>query len=302
MSDELRPLLCSTCAAPIPLGERDEAPCPSCGNSQPLPPAYRELRDARRLSSADVQALDELVRDVATPSPAWKTTMMWVGYVVGVLTLVVLAIGALVGAVVGLVAGDKVDSRVAGVLMVICALGGGLISVPFVGEVLFFFFDRGDFDQAITVVTSNSMDWRIEAGVGLVLYLFSIVPIALARRTQVGLEKVSALQSELCARPATKGGVRGCRACGAPLTMSAGALMARCAYCGTDSLVSVDLDDAGKALAVAQKSHRAAEAAVGEWKQARSEDRDLMIMLLAGGPVLVPVVCLGGGLLHVLTA
>jgi LSD1 subclass zinc finger protein len=268
-----------------------------------LPLAYRQVREARRLSSADAQALDELVRDVATPAAAWKTTMMWVGYVVGVLTVVVLAIGALVGAVAGLFAADKLGDKLTTVLVAIFAVGGGLISVPFVGEVLVHLVALRDLDRAIEFATSGVMDLRVEAGVGLVLYVFSVVPIALARRTQVSLQTVEALRVELTAkRKLLRGSVLECRSCGAPLTVSAGALMARCSYCGTDSLVAVTASDAVRVNFLAQGSHRAAEYAVGEWKQARAADRDLMLKLLVGGPALVPLVCLGGGLLHVIMA
>jgi DNA-directed RNA polymerase subunit RPC12/RpoP len=303
MREDLKPLKCSRCAAPVPLGEADDATCPACGQTQPLPPDYRELRDARRLSTADAQALDELVRDVATPAPAWKTTMMWVGYVVGVATVVVLAIGALVGALAGLFASDKLDGRVATVLMAIFAVGGGIISVPFVGEVIFHSARLHDLDLAIALATSGVMEWHIEAGVGLVLYVFSVVPIALARKTQLGLVKVESLRAELTARPAMlKGGVRGCRACGAPLTVASGALMARCTYCGTDSLVAIGAKDSHRGMITALSSHRAVDEAVASWQQTRAEDRDLMMKLLVGGPALVPFVCLGGALLHVLAA
>lgn len=82
--------------------------------------------------------------------------------------------------------------------------------------------------------------------------------------------------------------------------MSNGALVARCTYCGTDSLVTVGADLSRQMNRQAKHSHRAVKAAVASWKQTLAEDRDLMTKLLVGGPALVPLVCLGGGLLHAL--
>lgn len=52
---------------------------------------------------------------------------------------------------------------------------------------------------------------------------------------------IPALRLGLAARPAAiAGGEPGCRQCGAPLNFQAGDLFARCAHCGTESLVTTD--------------------------------------------------------------
>jgi hypothetical protein len=109
---DLEPLTCTTCRAPVPLGDGDDVRCPSCESQQPLPVAYREFRDARKLSDEDARTLDGLCEAIAAPAPAWKEVAIFIGYGVGALTLVVLAIGALVGAVAGFAAAAKLEAEI----------------------------------------------------------------------------------------------------------------------------------------------------------------------------------------------
>lgn len=301
-SATLQPLTCQTCGAPVPLGEGAEVQCPSCGGRQPLAPEYRAFRDARRLSAEDAKTLDELCAEVTRPDPAWKRASIIVGYGVGGFTLVVLAIGALVGAVAGLwaAANVKAEGAVAYVLVGLCTLIFGLISVPLVGEYCFFLVRLGSFDLASRMAFAGINQLNVDLGVGAILYLFSVVPIAIARKTQLNLASLEALRGKLSAQPALKGGVLGCRACGAPLTVSDGAVAARCLYCATESLVQVSRSTVKQQQQATRSVRLGLREALAERAAALAADRKQMVVMLVGGPFIAPLVCLGGILLHAL--
>jgi LSD1 subclass zinc finger protein len=299
----LQPLLCQSCRAPVPLGETDEATCPSCNARQPLPDAYRELRAAKKLSAEDAKALDALCAEVGRPDPGWKVAAMFLGFTVGILTLVVLAIGAVVGAVFGFLAAAKVDAgeTIGAIIIVVCAAGCGLISVPFVGELVVQGVARSSFDAAYALATAESTQFEIDLKVGAVLYLLSIVPIALALRTKVKLDKAEALRSQLAARP-TQSGALGCRSCGAPLEVTPGAIAARCLYCQTDNLVAVSVKAAKEERLKARKRHGGVKELLDAHRENQRSDRVSMWAMLALGPLIAPIICLGGWLLHGLMA
>lgn len=304
MGPALEPLTCRSCGAPVPLGEGDEVVCPSCSARQPLSEAYRKFRDARRLSTEDARALDALCADISRPTPVWKRGAVVVGFTVGTITLVILAIGALVGVVVGFLAAAKTEAgdTVSAIIVVICGAACGLISVPFVGELVVVAWQRGDFDLGYAMATGLDPQWNIDIGVGAVLYVFSIVPIALALRTQEGLKAVDGLRAKLAAVPGVKGGALGCRSCGAPLDVADGALAARCLYCATDSLVSVSSQVAARAQASARDLHEGLRGALAAHVEAQKSDRATMWAMIALGPLLTPLICLGGLLLHTIVS
>ena len=300
MGTALEPLTCRACGAPVPLGEGDEVVCPSCSERQPLTEAYRQFRDARRLSAEAARALDTLCADISRPTPGWKRGAVVVGFTVGTITLVILAIGALVGVVVGFLAAAKADAgdTIGGIIVVICGTACGLISVPFVGELVVVAWQHGDFDMGYALATGMNPQWNIDIGVGAVLYLFSIVPIALALRTKEGLRAVEELRRKLAAVPAVKGGALGCRRCGAPLDVAAGALAARCLYCATDNLVSVSSQVAARAESSARDVHEGLKEALAAHVATQKSDRATMWAMIVLGPLLAPLICLGGSLLH----
>lgn len=294
----LKPLTCSTCSAPVPLGEADDVVCPSCGARQPLPGEYRTFRAARRLSAEDAKTLEALAADIGQADPVWKKVLVWVGYAVGGVTCVVLAVGALLGAIAGLVVASKADdSTIVTVIVGLCAIAAGLASVPFVGEVLVRALQY-NFDVGYTLATGADTQLEIDLWVGAGLYLLGIVPLGIAWRTQESLKAVNALRAQLSAQPSLKGGALGCRECGAPLTVPEGALAARCVYCGTDNLVAVTRADADVARSKAGKLRRAVREALDAHRETQADDRRTMATVLVLGVFLVPIVCLGGLLLH----
>ena len=299
----LKPLTCQTCSAPIPLGEGAEVQCPSCNARQALPEAYRELRDARRLSDEDARALDALCKDLAKPPPAWKRVAVVVGYTVGVVTMVVLAIGAIVGAIAGLVGAAKAEGgeAISAIIVVLCVSVCGLVSVPLVGELLIVAAQSGDFDLASQRALSSTTQIELDLWIGATLYFFSVLPIALAYTTQKKIAGLDGLRAQLAATPALPGGCEGCRSCGAELVVAPGAVATRCVYCGAESLVNVSGRIAVRERLKAREFHGSLKEALAGRAETLADDRRIMWSLLIAGPLLVPVVAIGGVLLHALS-
>ncbi len=298
----LEPLTCTSCRAPVPLGDAAEVSCPSCGGRQPLPAEYHEFRTARQLSAEEAARLDRLCAAIAAPPPFWKRVAVVVGYGVGVVTLVVLAIGALVGAVAGLVGAAKLEAEgeLAMILAIICAVVCGLISVPLVGELLVFFAVHGDVTLAKNVAFAEDTQFDVDLWVGGALYLFAIVPIAIARRTQESLKALDEVRAQLAAQPTLDGGVLGCRACGAPLNVKPDAVAARCLYCEAESLVRVSKTAVARQRETTSAAQRSMSEAVSSHSATLAADRKTMWAMLLAGPFIAPAVCLGGLLLHTL--
>src|SRR4051794_35621888 len=49
----LEPFVCAHCGAPQPVGDADVVTCRGCGKASELPDAYRNMREAHRLSASD---------------------------------------------------------------------------------------------------------------------------------------------------------------------------------------------------------------------------------------------------------
>lgn len=302
MPTSLEPLTCTSCRAPVPLGDEAEVSCPSCGGRQPLPVEYHEFRTARQLSAEEAGRLDRLCAAIAAPSPLWKRVAVVIGYGVGIVTLVVLAIGALVGAVAGLIGAAKLETEgeLAMVLALICAVVCGLISVPLVGELLVFLAVHGDYALAKNVAFAEETHFDVDLWVGGALYLFAILPIAIARRTQESLKSLDGIRAQLLAQPALAGGVLGCRACGAPLTVKPEAVAARCLYCEAESLVQLSKAEVARQKESTSAAQQSLSEAVRSHTATLAADRKLMWTMVLAGPFIAPVVCLGGLLLHTL--
>ena len=268
-----------------------------------LPEAYRQLRGARRLSTQAAKELDALSAEVARPPAVWKKVAIVVGYAVGGVTLFVLAIGAIVGVIAGFVGAAKADAdeTIGFLIVAVCTLVCGLVSVPLVGELLVFTIQHGGFEAAQRLVLTEATNFDIDLYVGGALYLFAVVPIALAYTTQVNLKGLDGLRDQLSATT-LKGGAEGCRSCGAPLEVAEGAIAARCIYCGTESLVNVSTRVAARESGKAKELHGSVQEAIAAFEAARAQDRAGMWAMLLLGPLLLPFVALGGFLLHLLTA
>jgi LSD1 subclass zinc finger protein len=256
------------------------------------------------MSADDARALDALCADLARPPPAWKRVAVVVGYAIGIVTLVVLAIGAIVGAIAGLVGAAKADAgeTISAIIIVVCVAACGLVSVPLVGEFLVLAAHHRDFEQASQLALGGTTQIEIDLWVGAALYFFSVVPIALARTTQEKIKGLDGLRTQLAAAPALSGGAEGCRSCGAPLIVAPGAVAARCLYCQTESLVNVSGRLAARQKTKASELHGGVKQALEQRATTRAEDRKNMWAMLLAGPLLAPVVALGGVLLHAIAS
>ncbi|HEY1087619.1 MAG TPA: hypothetical protein VGE37_07990 [Archangium sp.] len=293
---KLVPLTCGSCRAPVPLGDAAEVTCPNCGASQPLPEDYRALRQAHRLSEDAARDLQKLSAELNRPPPLWKRVSVIVGFVVGGLTVIVLALGALLGAIAGLLAGSKSGSKEGGMLVVYLFSGvAALVSVPFVGGYVVLAQSISDPDLLMdTLLGRHSSHLGLDLAIGAVLYVFGIVPIALAYNAKVKLDGLDAMRVGFTARPLLEGRAWGCRACGAPLDVSPGALGAHCLYCDTESLVNVDRKTAEARQRFASAMQQSVQEAWASVQYARYEERQQMRTLLIYGPLLAPLVALGG--------
>lgn len=289
----------------MPLAAGDDVTCPSCGGHQPLPEHYRVVRDARLLSAEADRELQRLSAEVNQPPPVWKRAMVIVGFVVGGITVIVLALGTLLGALFGLFAGSKTsgDNDGAMIFVYLCAAVAALVSVPYVGEFLALSQVHNSLDQVDAVMFGRSSSLLgLDLGIGAFLYAFGVVPIAVAYRSKVKLDGLDAIRAQLTAKPASTGGGWECRRCGAPLTVAEGAIAVPCLYCGTESLVKVDRN---AALSQQQRAASAFESVQDAWasvNSARWEERQRMRTLLIYGPLLAPFVALGGVVMRALFA
>jgi hypothetical protein len=94
------------------------------------------------------------------------------------------------------------------------------------------------------------------------------------------------------------GGALCCRHCGAALDVARDALVARCLYCGADNLLTVPGDTAAKHKGNVKDLDVKVQDAVMKHDIARREARALMWLMIAGGLLLAPFVCLAGYVLH----
>jgi len=263
------------------------------------------MRDAHRLSASDAEKLNALCADISRPPAAWERVAVVVGYGVGILTLVILALGAIVGAIGGLIVGDKLEAGdtvtqiAAGIGLLVC----GFISVPFVGEWVVGFVTQLDADAATQAVSGPGLQLWTDFGVAGILYFLGVVPIAVAWRTSQSISNLEELQSKLAAHPPTAtGGTSACRRCGAPLDIRPGALATRCIYCSADNLLTVPHAYAAKKKADASALDIQVQGAVSAHEATNRDDRKTMWTLLAAGPLLAPLLCVAGWLMHKILA
>lgn len=231
---------------------------------------------------------------------------MVLGYAIGGITLVVIAIGAVVGLIGGFVVADKLGGGdtiakiVIGIGVAVC----GFVSVPFVGEwFIAYVTTQLDSAAAADALGSAHMLWRSDLTVAGVLYFLGVVPVAIAWRTSQSISNLEELQAKLAAQPpATPDGVSACRSCGAPLDVRPGALATRCIYCDAENLLTVPDAYAAKKSEDAKAIDLQVQAAVKKREETKAEDRTTMWTMLGAGLLLAPLVLAGGWLLHAILA
>jgi hypothetical protein len=301
----MQPFACAHCGAPQPVGEADDVTCRACGKVTALPDDYRHMRDAHRLSESDAAQLDALCKDISRPPRLWERIAVVVGYAVGGITLLVIAIGAVIGLVGGFLVADKLSGgdTITKILVGIGVLVCGFISVPFVGEwVVAFAAAHLDSAAALDAVGGAHTQFRSDLAVAGALYFLGVVPVAVAWRTSQSISHLEELQAKLSAQPPAADGTCGCRNCGAPLDARPGALATRCIYCSAENLLSVPKAYAAGKSADAKVLDIEVQAAVKNHQETKADDRRTMWTLLAAGLLLAPLVCAGGWLLHAIAA
>lgn len=222
----LEVLRCRACGAPLPLGTADTARCGHCGGDTPLPEAYVALRRSRARGEAErrraARALARLGRPASTAVRVAAAILDLPAF------LFFLLYAAPVTAFVTSVSFRAGDAYAAWAHL------GPRESVPFPLATAF---------------------------VGALLTATVFAPRAFGLwANRVRTARTSLLEALAARPPSAPGGVAECRACGAPLEIEPGELVAGCAYCGAESVLRPD--------APATRSARRAAHALG----ARIED------------------------------
>jgi hypothetical protein len=197
------PLACSQCAATIPFGDDATAECPYCHARNDVPLPYREMR-ASRLAAATSRA--EAERALARlDQPASRFTKI----AARMFDVPMLLFFVLYGIPVGLMAvalGLHFESRIAHQI-------GIQDPVP----------------PAITILV-------MVGTLFVMVFVPRVLGIFANRRATGRMRLLAALEAR---PPATPGAPSCCRGCGAPLHVGDDALLAVCAYCGTEHAVHV---------------------------------------------------------------
>jgi len=199
----LQPLVCPSCAGPIPLADADSVSCPYCQTPVPVPAAYRQLKRERAALTAERAAAEKLYRRLGHAPPRvlklfrfFESPWFWM-------------FGA-------------------GFWIVACAVVF-VIGTPWVGAT-FFHVNTNDL-LTDAVQDAISVGGTIGSIVlGLLLASWSRKRVASRAGLQVALA---------AAPPESEGGPARCRRCGAALTVAPGVLGARCDYCHADNLVAI---------------------------------------------------------------
>ena len=205
MSTSLKPLLCPSCSAPVPLGEGDAVACPFCGATVAIPESIRRVRALHRVAEADRARIEALYHRLgAPPGPMLR---FWTAS--GGLVLTILRGGTWISALAILGAPLWLDDW-----LLDRAPALGLDPVDFLGPLLF-------------------------AAVGaLAFHLLVVAPFIYGTWRNATGSARNRLSASLAARPTRlPGAASTCRQCGAPLSVPPDALGARCDYCGADNLV-----------------------------------------------------------------
>jgi LSD1 subclass zinc finger protein len=224
MADEtsLRPLCCSRCGAPVPLGGAALARCAHCGADTLIPPEYDQLQRAAQSFARDTRLAEELYGKVGVPPRAWEKL---------ILRGVAGARGPLTGVGV-LLAGIVVNFPPLGIPMMLAAIW--VLGYP-VSWVM-----RGAY-----WITGRPHGGPLDAlGVLMVTMFLFVPPIGvwiIRKQRDASLDEVRRdIHASLAASmPVRPGGPSGCRRCGAPLDVPTGALGVPCTYCKTDNLVAL---------------------------------------------------------------
>lgn len=198
-------LQCAACGAPLALGHADTATCGRCGASTEIPAAHRALRDAAGWDDQARRAAEAALHGFDRPPGLPLRALAWLS------ALPFAAIFILFGVplfFLDLVLAVKLSAWLADLL----GWPGGIDGSPML----------------------------LTAMMGLVLWAMTIVPAFLAAYGGRRVTARSLLLAALAARPPQHpGGPASCRSCGAPLTIDAGALVARCDYCAAENALQV---------------------------------------------------------------
>lgn len=243
-SASLEVLSCPSCAAPVPLGDGDDALCPYCRVAFPAPERYRGLRDAERRTDEERAEAESLYATLGRPPGA--VARFW---------------------------GDVATGCVWLFLWPLVFVAESILIVR-----LFDVVSRST-HVTLTDVLPQTQVWAI---VGVALYLTLAVPIVLGVYGRRRTNARRTLQAALAALPPDReGGPVRCHACGAPLAVGARDLGIQCVYCGADNLVRMPETWVARSRASAKRLDASAASAAEEDRAMRRRERRRVAINLA---------------------
>ena len=239
--EKLEVLRCTSCSAPLVLGDGDAIACPSCGTSNRIPEAYRDLQRARHDDPAVRAKAEQVLRKLDNPPS------MVVKVLAKCLDLPMLAFMMVYGVPIGLIAILNADA-----------------------------FNRWLAPKLHVKVDDVPFGYMVAMIFGILLVL-CFIPRAFGvyanRRVTDRSQLLAALRAN---QPKVAGAAAECRTCNAPLAVAPNAIVAVCAYCGTENAVAVETSLAEAAKSVVQNLGMTMEDAA---QHDRAERRDTVKML-----------------------
>jgi len=237
-------LTCTQCNAPIPFADEETTACPFCKTENKVPAEYREMRAAKALDASARSEAERVLRKL--DRPPWLATKV----LARVLDLPMIAFWLVYGIPVGLfsiIRGMAISNWI----------GHHWLGVPHEKEGPYWLFIACIFGLLLVI-----------------LFIPRVLGVLANRRITDRMRVLGALAAKPPKRP---GGPASCRSCGAPLFVETDALLARCAYCGTDNAVQLRTKLVDAALASASKLAATVKEAA---KTDRENRRRTRVMLL----------------------
>ncbi len=266
MSEPLAVLACSGCGEPLAVGEADWIACPACGKREIVPEPYRALRDAEQATAADRAQVAHFYRKLGRSSRFTSWLVDGVDDGVAIRRLTSFYMASMIALVLSPI-----------VLLIVIWWLVALEPRVNVYQVL---------DPALRGVVYG----------GAVFAALLVPALGFWRLGWVrGRRRVMLRRALAAGAPARAGGPATCRACGAPLSISPGAIAVGCLYCRAENLLVPRGDIlASRETKVMTLDQVIAEEAFQRRKEKRGLTMALLVPVIAGMLVLLAMWLVAG--------
>ena len=286
---ELSPFICTTCSAPLPLGEGSSVQCSFCQTSVCIPQEYIELRSLDRKTSAATHDLQDLLNQMGKPPGffmrVWGTAA---GAIIHwFLNLVFLFLEAwkfffMIGFYLAALV-EEPKLIVVGFIPPIILLVYISSFMEWTGRVLEIFIGFNPLDERLTATL-------LMIGIGMMIVIITSIPKILFKYFEAFATVRQHIQACMAATlPKQASGHSLCRQCGAALDYPANAYGVRCLYCHTDNLTALPSQWTARAKDVSQKRFLTVSEAIDEESQVKKKaKKDAWISLVIS--LILPIV------------